>query len=491
MELCDLTIHELKRLYAQKEVGPSTVLAAVVRRIKEVEAGTGAYIDLELESAFEQARTAEARLKAGKPLGELEGIPVAVTDNLCRAGKKTTCASRMLAEFVPPYTATAVRNLTAQGAIILGRTNMDEFAMGSSTEYSAVRKPKNPWDPQRTPGGACGGSAAAVAAGETIAALGTDTGGAIRLPAAFCGVTGLKPTYGLVSRYGLVALAASLDQIGPLAKDAQDCALLLNLLTGYDPLDSTSVRKERMDYTRDLEQTLSGRKIGLPREYFGAELDEAVRRVLMEAVAQLEALGAEIVELSLELTKYALPAYYIIAAAEASSNLARFDGIRYRQAAPVGEELNAYYTRARTKGFGPEVKRRIMLGTYILSAEGYKTYYQKAQQVRTLVSQEFKSAFQEVEALITPTAPTTAFKMGERLEDPLSMYSSDLYTVPASLAGLPAISVPCGFVGGLPVGLQIIGRPFAENTILNIAHQYQKRTDYHKARPPRQKEGTV
>jgi aspartyl-tRNA(Asn)/glutamyl-tRNA(Gln) amidotransferase subunit A len=489
MELCDLTIHELKRLYAEKEVGPPAVLAAVAQRIKAVEAGNGAYLDLDLESAFAQAQTAAERFKAGEPRGELEGIPVALPANLCQAGKKTTCASRILAEFVPPYTATALQRLAAQGAIILGRTNLDEFGLGSSTEYSVEQKTKNPWDPQRTPGGACGGSAAAVAAGETIAALGTDTGGALRLPAAFSGVTGLKPTYGLVSRYGLVALASSLDQIGPLAKDAQDCALLLNHLSGYDPLDATSVRRERADYTSDLARPLSGRKIGLPREYFGTALDEAVRRVLREAVAQLEALGVEIIELSLTLTEYALLAYQIILAAEASSNLARFDGIRYGQATPAGDGLNAYYTRTRTEGFGPEVKRQIMLGTYVRSAEHYDTYYRKAQQVRTLVRQEFEAAFQVVEALITPTAPTPPFPLGAGREEPWALDRSYLYTVPASLAGLPALSVPCGFVDGLPVGLQIIGPPFAEKTLLNIAHQYQKETDYHKARPPRRKEG--
>ena len=486
VELCDLTIHEIRRLIAQKEVLPSAVLGSVIRRITEVEEDYGAYLSLDLECASEQAEAADAKIRAGKALGELEGIPVAIKDNLCQAGKETTCASRMLKGFVPPYTATAVQKLLEQGALILGRTNMDEFAMGSSTEYSAVKKSKNPWDPQRTPGGSSGGSAVAVAAGETISALGSDTGGSIRQPAAFCGVTGLKPTYGLVSRYGLIAFSPSLDQIGPLTKDAEDCAIILNVLSGYDPMDSTSVRVEKVDYTKDLEQSLSGRKIGLPLEYFGEDIDEEVKRMIIEAVGQLKELGAQIVEISLKFTEYALPAFYIISSAEASSSLARYDGIRYGQAAPLGDDLTAFYTKTRSEGFGEEVKRRIMLGTYALSAGSYDGYYKKAQQVRTLIIQEFNEAFQQVDAIIAPTSPTTAFKIGEKSGDPLQMYLSHVCTVSVNIAGLPALSLPCGFSRGLPVGMQIIGKHFAETTILNIAHQYQKVTDYHKARPGRQ-----
>lgn len=486
MELCDLPIHEIKRLFAQKEVLPSAVLASVTRRIKEVEEYYGAYLTLDLENASEQAEAADAKIKAGKAVGELEGIPVAIKDNLCQAGKETTCASRMLKGFVPPYTATAVQKLLEQGALILGRTNMDEFAMGSSTENSAVKKAKNPWDPQRTPGGSSGGSAVAVAAGEAISALGSDTGGSIRQPAAFCGVTGLKPTYGLVSRYGLIAFAPSLDQIGPLTKDAKDCAIILNALTGFDPKDSTSVRVEKVDYTKDLERSLSGRKIGLPLEYFSAGIDEEVKRMIIEAVGQLKELGAQIVEISLKLTEYALPAFYIISAAEASSSLARYDGIRYGQAAPLGDDLTVFYTKTRSEGFGQEVKKRIMLGTYVLSSGSYEAYYKKAQQVRTLIIQEFNEAFQQVDAIIAPTSPTTAFKIREKSGDTLQMYLSHVCTVSANMAGLPALSVPCGFSRGLPVGIQIIGKHFAETTILNIAHQYQKVTDYHRARPKRQ-----
>jgi len=483
MELSDMTLHEIKNLYAEKEVLPSMVLASVARRIQEQEENLGAYLALDLEAAFEAAREADRRIKEGKALGVLDGIPVAIKDNLCQAGKETTCASRILQGFVPPYTATAVQKLLDQGALIIGRTNMDEFAMGSSTEYSAVKKTKNPWDPQRAPGGSSGGSAAAVAAGEAIAALGSDTGGSLRQPAAFCGVTGLKPTYGVVSRYGLVAFAPSFDQIGPITKDAQDCALVLTAIAGFDPLDSTSVRGEQVDYTKDLEQGLAGRNIGLPREYFGEGLDEEVRPIILAAVEQLEELGARIVELSLKLTEYALPVYYLISSAEASSSLARYDGIRYGRAASGREDLDTFYTQTRSEGFGPEVKRRIMFGAFVLSAGNYEAYYQKAQQVRTLICREFEEAFRLVDAILTPTAPTIPFRLGERLADPLAMYLSNVCTVPVNIAGLPALSVPCGFARGTPVGMQIIGRPFAEATILNIAHQYQKVTAYHQARP--------
>lgn len=483
MELCDLTLHEIKDLFVKKEVLPSMVLASVVRRIREVEESLGAYLALDLEAAFAAAQAADGRIKEGKALGVLDGIPVAIKDNLCQAGKETTCASRILQGFVPPYTATAVQKLLDQGALILGRTNMDEFAMGSSTENSAVKPTRNPWDPRWVPGGSSGGSAVAVAAGEAIAALGSDTGGSIRQPAAFCGVTGLKPTYGLVSRYGLVAFASSFDQIGPITKDAEDCALLLSAIAGFDPLDSTSVQGEAVDYTKDLERELTGRTLGLPREYFGEGLDDEVRRIIMAAVAQLEELGARIVELSLKLTEYALPVYYLISSAEASSNLARYDGIRYGRAVAGREDLATYYTRTRSEGFGPEVKRRIMLGTYALSAGYYEAYYQKAQQVRTLICREFEEAFRAVDAIVTPTSPTLPFRAGERLTDPLAMYLSDVCTVPVNIAGLPALSVPCGFAQGAPVGMQIIGRPFAEATILQIAHQYQKVTAFHRARP--------
>lgn len=485
MELYDLTIHELKSLLAKKEILPSAILASVTRRINQVEESFGAYLHLDLESAWEQARAVDEKVKAGKTLGELAGIPVAIKDNMCLEGTETTCASRILQGFVPPYTATAVQNLIKEEAILLGRTNMDEFAMGSSTENSSVKKSKNPWDTKRVPGGSSGGAAVAVSAGETISALGSDTGGSIRQPAAFCGVTGLKPTYGLVSRYGLVAFASSLDQIGPVAKDAEDCAIILNVISGFDPMDSTSVRVEKGDYTKDLEQNLSGRKIGLPLEYFGEGIDEEVKIITMEAVEQLKELGAQVVEFSLKLTEYALPAYYIISSTEASSNLARYDGIRYGRAAADITDLAEQYGKTRAEGFGGEVKRRVMLGTYALSSGYYDAYYKKAQQIRTLIIQEFDEAFQQFDAIISPTSPTTAFKIGEKSLDSLQMYLSDVCTVPVNIAGLPAISVPCGFSTGLPVGMQIIGRHFAEATILNIAHQYQKATDFHQAKPAR------
>src|SRR5690554_1807864 len=483
MELCDLTIHDLKSLIAKGEILPSTILASVTRRISQVEERLGAYLHLDLESAWEQARAVDEKAKAGKTLGELAGIPVAIKDNMCLVGTETTCASRILQGFIPPYTATAVENLIKEEAILLGRTNMDEFAMGSSTENSSVKKSKNPWNQQRVPGGSSGGAAVAVSAGETISALGSDTGGSIRQPAAFCGVTGLKPTYGLVSRYGLVAFASSLDQIGPVAKDAEDCAVMLNAISGFDPMDSTSVRVEKVDYTNDLEQNLSGRKIGLPIEYFNDGIDEKVKSITMEAVEQLKELDVEIIECSLKLTEYALPAYYIISSAEASSNLARYDGIRYGRAATDIRDLAEQYEKTRAEGFGSEVKRRIMLGTYALSSGYYDAYYKKAQQVRTLIIQEFDEAFRQFDAIISPTTPTTAFKIGEKFADPLQMYLSDVCTVPVNISGLPALSIPCGFVDGLPVGLQIIGKHFAEATILNIAHQYQKATGFHQVKP--------
>ncbi|HEC36451.1 MAG TPA: Asp-tRNA(Asn)/Glu-tRNA(Gln) amidotransferase subunit GatA, partial [Anaerolineae bacterium] len=414
----------------------------------------------------------------------LQGIPLAVKDVLCTAGVPTTCGSRILEDFVPPYDATAVARLKAARAVLLGKTNTDEFAMGSSTENSAFFPTRNPWDLSRVPGGSSGGSAAAVAAGECLGALGTDTGGSVRQPAAFCGVVGLKPTYGRVSRYGLVAFASSLDQVGVLAKDVTDTAILLGVIAGHDPLDSTSVDASVPDYTAALTGDIRGVRIGVPREYFIPGMQPEVEAAVRAALDQLADLGAEVIEVSLPHTDYALPAYYLIAPAEASANLARYDGVRYglRVEQPT---LEATYEATRGQGFGPEVKRRIMLGTYALSAGYYDAYYLKAQKVRTLIKQDFDRAFERVDVIVAPTTPTTAFRLGEKVDDPIQMYLSDVFTLAANLAGICGVSLPCGFDGeGLPIGMQVMGPAFGEETILRVAHAYEQATQWHKRRPP-------
>ncbi len=435
------------------------------------------------ELALKQAQKADELLATGNT-NPLTGIPVLIKDNMCIKRIPTTCSSRMLENFLPPYNATVVEKLNDCGAVVVGKANMDEFAMGSSTENSALFTTHNPWDLSRVPGGSSGGSAAAVAAGECIYALGSDTGGSIRQPAGFCSVTGLKPTYGRVSRYGLVAFASSLDQIGPLTQDITDCALVLNAIAGYDSRDSTSVPYPTPDYTQCLTTDLNGLRIGVPEEYFVEGMQTEVETAIRAAINKLEELGAKIEwEASLPHTRYALAVYYIIAPSEASANLARYDGVKYGFSAKEADSMWDAMEKTRQYGFGPEVKRRIMLGTYALSAGYYDAYYVKAQKVRTLIRREFDQAFDKFDALITPTSPTTPFKIGEKVDDPLQMYLSDVCTLPINIAGLPAISIPAGFADGLPIGMQIISKPFSEETLLKIAHAYQQATDWHKKRP--------
>lgn len=477
MELYKSTIHVLHDLLVKKEISATELTNSVFNRINAVEPSIRSYITETRQQALVQAAAVDAKIGRGEPIAPLAGIPGALKDNICTKGIKTTCASKMLANFIPPYNATVADKLADQGAVVVGKANCDEFAMGSSTENSSFFISRNPWDTDRVPGGSSGGSAAAVAAGQAIWSLGSDTGGSIRQPAAFCGNVGLKPTYGRVSRYGLVAFASSLDQIGPITRDVTDCALVLNAIAGYDAKDSTSINIDAPDYTQALVNDVKKLKIGLPKEYFGAGIQPEVAAAINKAVDQLVAMGAEVREVSLPHTEYALPAYYLIAPAEASSNLARYDGVGFGHRAP-GNDIIDMYKQTRSQGFGPEVKRRIMLGTYALSSGYYDAYYLKALQVRTLVKQDFDKVFAEVDVLITPTVPLTAFKIGE-LSDPLTMYLQDIYTIPINLAGLPAISLPCGFAQGLPVGMQIIGKPLAEATILQAAYAFEQANDYH------------
>lgn len=477
MELFKSTIHALHGLLVKKEISATELAGSVFSRTDAVEPRIRSYITETRQQALAQAATVDAKIRRGEPVAPLAGIPGALKDNICTQGIKTTCASKMLDNFIPPYNATVVEKLADQGAVVVGKANCDEFAMGGSTENSGFFITRNPWDTERVPGGSSGGSAAAVAAGQAIWALGSDTGGSIRQPAAFCGNVGLKPTYGRISRYGLVAFASSLDQIGPITRDVTDCALVLNAIAGYDAKDSTSINIEAPDYTKALVNDVKKLKIGLPKEYFGAGIQPEVAVAIKKAVDQLVAMGAEVREVSLPHTEYALPAYYLIAPAEASSNLARYDGVGFGHRAP-GNDIIDMYKKTRSQGFGPEVKRRVMLGTYALSSGYYDAYYLKALQVRTLVKQDFDKVFAEVDVLITPTVPLTAFKIGE-LSDPLTMYLQDIYTIPVNLAGLPAISLPCGFAQGLPVGMQIIGKPLAEATILQAAYAFEQANDYH------------
>lgn len=482
MELCKLTLVELIKLIHNNEVRPHEVLIDVLKRIQEVEEKVKAYITVTFEVAYNMAKDAENAIFSGKK-SLLTGIPIAVKDNICTKGILTTCASKILSNFYPPYESTVTQKLLNSKYILVGKTNMDEFAMGSSTENSGFQITRNPWDLERVPGGSSGGSAAAVAADECIAALGSDTGGSIRQPASFCGVVGLKPTYGRVSRFGLVAFASSLDQIGPITKCVTDAALLMNVIAGYDPMDSTSAPIEPSDFTEYLGEEVKGFKIGIPKEYFIEGMDREVEEAIKNAVRQLESLGCIPVEISLPHTEYAVATYYIIATSEASSNLARYDGVKYGLRI-MGKDLLEMYMKTRSKGFGAEVKRRIMLGTYSLSAGYYDAYYKKAQQVRTLIKKDFEKAFEKVDFIITPTAPSPAFKIGEKIDDPLQMYLSDIFTISVNLAGVPAISIPCGFSEkGLPIGLQIIGRAFDEARILQLAYAYEQSTPWHKMKP--------
>ena len=479
-----LTIHEAHQLLKTRQISAVELTQACLARIREVEPELQALVTVTDELALSQAQKAEALIAAGDAQSPLSGIPVLIKDNLCTRGVRTTCSSRMLGDFVPPYDATVVEKLTGCHAVIVGKTNMDEFAMGSSTENSAFFPTRNPWDRSRVPGGSSGGSAVGVAAGEAIYALGSDTGGSIRQPAGFCSVTGLKPTYGRVSRYGLVAFASSLDQIGPLTQDVADCALVLNAIAGYDPRDSTSVPYPAPDYTQCLTDDLNGLRLGVPKEYFVEGMQPEVATVIRTAISRLEELGAGIDwEVSLPHTPYALAAYYIIAPSEASANLARYDGVKYGFSYLETNNMWQAMEKTRQRGFGPEVKRRIMLGTYALSAGYYDAWYLKAQKVRTLIRQEFDQAFEKYDALVTPTSPTAPFRIGEKVDDPLQMYLSDVCTLPINIAGLPAVSIPTGFADGLPVGMQIIGKPFSEETILKIAYAFQQATDWHKRKP--------
>ncbi|NOZ70237.1 MAG: Asp-tRNA(Asn)/Glu-tRNA(Gln) amidotransferase subunit GatA [Deferribacteres bacterium] len=477
-----MNIEEARSAVMRGEISPVELAGAVLERIRAVEEKIGSYVSVQKEHALSQARQAEDSIRAGgKPA--LPGIPIAVKDNICTKGIKTTCSSRILENFIPPYESTVTQRLGEQGYVLTGKTNLDEFAMGSSTENSFFGRTKNPWDPRRVPGGSSGGSAAAVAADECIAAIGSDTGGSIRQPAAFCGVVGLKPTYGRVSRYGLVAFASSLDQIGPITKTVKDSAILMNVISGHDPLDSTSAAVDTPDFTSVLGQDIKGMKLGIPKEYFIGGVDGEVAGAVNEAVKQLETLGAVAVEISLPHTEYAVATYYILATSEASSNLARYDGVKYGLRVD-GDDLIDMYMKTRDEGFGAEVKRRIILGTYALSSGYYEAYYRKAQQVRTLISRDFQKAFETVDLVVTPTTPTPAFRAGEKTADPLQMYLSDIFTISVNLAGVPGISIPCGFTSaGLPVGLQIIGRHFDEESIFRAAYAYEQATGWHRMRP--------
>ena len=475
MEIIDLTVHELQEKLKSKEITIEEVTKSYANRIKEKEGEGQAFVTTLEDEAVEQAKSIQKDIEDGKVTGNFAGIPIGIKDNMCTKGVKTTCSSKMLENFVAPYDATVVEKLNDEHLINLGKLNMDEFAMGASTEYSAFKKTRNPWNLNTVPGGSSGGSAAAVAAKMVPWALGSDTGGSIRQPAAFCGVVGLKPTYGLVSRYGLVAFASSLDQIGPITKDVRDSAMLLNLIAGHDERDTTSENMPKKDYTKALKNDVKGLKIGIPKQYYGEGINPEVKAKLEEAIETYKKLGAEVEEFSLDIADYALATYYIIACAEASSNLGRFDGIRYGYRTENYENLKDIYKNSRSEGFGPEVKRRIILGTYVLSSGYYDAYYKKAQQVRTLVKKEFDEAFKKYDVLLTPASPTVAFGIGTKSNNPLEMYLADICTVPVNIAGLPGISLPCGVdKNGMPIGMQLIGNRFEEEKILNAAYTFEQ-----------------
>jgi len=476
------SLSELSQDLQAKKISSVELTQAYLDRIERLGEQSNSFITVTAEQALAQARAADQRIAAGEA-GPLTGIPLAHKDIFCTDGVRTSCASRMLDNFIAPYDATVVERLAAAGMVMLGKTNMDEFAMGSSNETSYYGPVRNPWDPQRVPGGSSGGSAAAVAARLAPAATGTDTGGSIRQPAALCGITGLKPTYGRVSRYGMIAFASSLDQAGPMTRSAEDAALLLQAMAGFDPRDSTSIEQAVPDYRASLGDSLAGLKIGLPREYFDQGLDAATAAVIEAALEHYRRLGAETVDISLPNSALSVPAYYVIAPSECSSNLSRYDGVRFGYRCDDPRDLEDLYKRSRGEGFGAEVKRRIMIGTYALSAGYYDAYYIKAQKIRQLISADFRRAFEQVDVIMGPTTPTTAFRLGEKTDDPVSMYLSDIYTIAVNLAGLPGMSVPAGFVDGLPVGLQLIGDYFQEARLLNVAHQYQQVTDWHRRAP--------
>jgi len=485
--LYELTAHELAALIASGEVSAREALDAVYARIADVENDVHSYVLLTREVAERQASDIDERRARGEKLPPLAGVPIALKDIYCTKGIETTCCSRILKGFVPPYDADVVERCRESGLVFIGKTNMDEFAMGSSTENSAFGVTRNPWDLDRVPGGSSGGSAAAIAASEAFLAMGTDTGGSIRQPASFCGIVGLKPTYGRVSRYGVIAFASSLDQVGPITKDVRDCALMMNVLAGHDPRDTTSIPTPPPDYTATLVPDVKGLRIGLVKEfmeYQGRRVDKEVDDAVTASIERFRELGAEVDEISLPSLNYSIPVYYIIAPAEASSNLARYDGVQYGYRTPDnGGDIIEMYSRTRDEGFGAEVKRRIMLGTYALSAGYYDAYYLKASQVRTLIRKDFDQSFERFDVLIGATSPTTAFTLGEKTDDPLSMYLSDVCTIPVNMGGLPGMSIPCGFSSeGLPIGLQLVGKPLGEDTLLQAAYAFEQSTDYHRRR---------
>ncbi len=484
MELCKLKAHELIDKLKKREISSYQLTESIFDRIEKVEDKVHSFVTINKEQALKDAQRVDKKIASGDAKGLLAGIPIAIKDNMCMKGIRTTCSSKILENFISPYDATVIKKLREDDVIFIGKTNMDEFAMGSSCETSFFGATRNPWNLETIPGGSSGGSAAAVASDETILAIGSDTGGSIRQPASCCGIVGLKPTYGLISRFGLVAFASSLDQIGPLTKDVEDAALLMNVLAGYDRNDSTSVNYPIRDYRNSLLNDIKGIKIGVPKEFFITGLDEEIELHIKKAMKQLETLGATLVEISLPHTEYGVAVYYIIAPSEASANLARYDGVKYGYRSNKAKDLLETYQKTRSEGFGQEVKRRIMLGTYALSSGYYDAYYLKAQKVRTLIKKDFGSAFEKVDVLLTPTAPTAAFKIGERTDDPLQMYLSDIFTITANLAGIPGLSLPCGFTKDeLPIGLQILGKHFSEEIIFRVAYTYEQNTEWHKRKP--------
>ena len=483
MELYQKTIHEIASDLKAKKVSSVELTKATMAHLKAVEPKVQSFITVTEEVALAQAAEADKRLASGSNLTPLTGVPLGIKDLLCTKGVQTTCASKMLEGFKPPYNATVVDRLNAAGAIMVGKTNMDEFDMGSSTETSYYQKTKNPWNLSCVPGGSSGGSASCVSADQAFGSLGSDTGGSIRQPAALCGIVGLKPTYGRISRYGLIAFASSLDQIGPMTKDVEDCALMMNVIAGHDEKDSTSANVAVPDYTVEMKKSIKGLKIGIPKEFFPEGMNPEVTAATKKAIDQLKSLGAEVHEISLPHSPYSLAAYYVLAPSEASSNLARYDGVRYGLRVP-GENIVEMYSKTRAAGFGPEVKRRIMLGTYALSSGYYDAYYLKALKVRRLIKQDYDQAFEKVDVIVTPTVPNPAFKFGEKTDNPLTMYLEDIFTISINIAGVPALSLPCGLSKtDLPIGLQIIGKPFDEGTLLKAAYAYEQSTDWHRRKP--------
>ena len=484
MELYEYTVHELMDMLEKNEIKSEDIVKSYFDRIKEKDPEVNAYVSTLENEALEKARKVDEDRKAGKTVSKLAGIPIGIKDNMCIKGTKTTCSSKMLENFVAPYNATVIEKINEENVIPLGKLNMDEFAMGGSTEYSAFFKTSNPWDLERVPGGSSGGSAAAVAADLAPWTLGSDTGGSIRQPSSLCGVVGLKPTYGLVSRYGLVAFASSLDQIGPITKDVTDSAILLNLIAGHDEKDSTSMDIPKKDYTKALVNDVKGMKIGIPKEYIGEGINEEVKKAILDVAKKYEELGATVEECSLDVGKYATAVYYIIACAEASSNLGRFDGIRYGYRTEKFDNLKDIYRNSRSEGFGPEVKRRIILGTYVLSSGYYDAYYKKAQKVRTVIRNAYQELFSKYDLLLTPTSPTTAFKMGEKSNNPLEMYLADICTVPVNIGGLPGMSIPCSLDSkGMPIGFQLIAKQFDEESIFRAAYTYEQNTNFRANKP--------